>query len=161
VTAGQIGAPPAPDNQPFQYTINVLSRLDQPAQFADVIVKAGTGGDVTRVRDIGRVELGAQTYSQVFTLDGKPAAGPTDLLSPGANALSVANAVGTKMQALEDSLPKGLVYGVPFDTTRFVNQSIREVYKTLFEAAILVLIVILVFLQDWRAMLVPATTVPV
>src|SRR5262249_26222192 len=130
-------------------------------QFADVIVKTGTAGEITRVRDIGRVELGAQTYSQVFTVDGKPAAGLAIFLSPGANALSVANGVDTKMKALSAAFPQGLVYTVRFDTTRFVNQSIREVYKTLFEAAILVLIVILVFLQDWRAMLVPATTVPV
>jgi hydrophobic/amphiphilic exporter-1 (mainly G- bacteria), HAE1 family len=161
VTAGQIGAPPAPDDQPFQYTLNVLGRLSDAAQFADVIVKAGTAGDITRVRDVGRVELGAQTYSQVFTLDGKPAAGLAIFLAPGANALSVANEVDTKMKALSAGFPPGLIYGVPFDTTRFVNESIHEVYKTLYEAAILVLIVILVFLQDWRAMLVPATTVPV
>jgi HAE1 family hydrophobic/amphiphilic exporter-1 len=161
VTAGQIGAPPAPDNQPFQYTINVLGRLSDAAQFADVIVKAGTTGDITRVRDVGRVELGAQTYSQVFALDGKPAAGLAIFLAPGANALSVAGEVDTKMKALSAQFPQALVYGVPFDTTRFVTQSIHEVYKTLYEAAILVLIVILVFLQDWRAMLVPATTVPV
>jgi HAE1 family hydrophobic/amphiphilic exporter-1 len=161
VTAGQIGAPPAPDNQPFQYTINVLGRLSDAAQFADVIVKAGTAGDITRVRDVGRVELGAQTYSQVFALDNKPAAGIAIFLAPGANALSVAGEVDTKMKALSAQFPQGLVYGVPFDTTRFVTQSIHEVYKTLYEAAILVLIVILVFLQDWRAMLVPATTVPV
>jgi len=95
VTAGQIGAPPAPDDQPFQYTLNVLGRLSDAAQFADVIVKAGTAGDITRVRDVGRVELGAQTYSQVFTLDGKPAAGLAIFLAPGANALSVANEVDT------------------------------------------------------------------
>jgi hydrophobic/amphiphilic exporter-1 (mainly G- bacteria), HAE1 family len=161
VPAGQIGAPPAPDNQSFQFTLNVLGRLDDAAQFAEVIVKAGTNGDITRVRDVGRVELGAQTYSQMFTLDGKPAAGLGIFLAPGANALNVATEVSAKMKALAAAFPPALVYDVPFDTTRFVNQSIEEVYKTLFEAAILVLIVILVFLQDWRAMLVPATTVPV
>jgi len=139
VTAGQIGAPPAPDNQPFQYTINVLGRLSDAAQFADVIVKAGTTGDITRVRDVGRVELGAQTYSQVFALDGKPAAGLAIFLAPGANALSVAGEVDTKMKALSAQFPQALVYGVPFDTTRFVTQSIHEVYKTLYEAAVLVL----------------------
>src|SRR5262245_41868888 len=161
VPAGQIGAPPAPDDQAFQFTLNVLGRLSDASQFADVIVKAGTAGDITRVRDVGRVELGAQTYSQVFTLNGKPAAGLAIFLAPGANALNVANEVAAKMKTLAAAFPQGLVYGVPFDTTRFVNESIREVYKTLFEAAILVLIVILVFLQDWRATLVPATTVPV
>src|SRR5215831_10509606 len=161
VTAGQIGAPPTPADQTFQYTLDVQSRLDDPEQFANVIVKAGSAGDITRVRDVGRVELGAQTYSVVFTQDGKPAAGMAIFLAPGANALNVANEVRSKMQALAADFPQGLVYGVPFDTTKFVDQSIKEVYKTLFEAAILVLIVILVFLQDWRAMLVPATTVPV
>src|SRR5262245_4645993 len=161
VAAGQIGAPPAPNDQSFQYTLNVLGRYDDAAQFADVIVKAGDAGEITRLRDIGRVELGAQTYSQVFTLDGKPAAGLAIFLSPGANALNVSNEVASKMKTLAAEFPQGLVYGVPFDTTKFVRESIREVYKTLYEAALLVLIVILIFLQDWRAMLIPATTVPV
>src|SRR6202007_278055 len=98
VTAGQIGAPPAPADQSFQYTLNVLSRLDDPQQFADVIVKSGSTGEIVRVRDVGRVELGAQTYSQIFTQDGKPAAGMAIYLSPGANALNVANEVRTKMK---------------------------------------------------------------
>ncbi len=161
VTAGQIGAPPAGEGQSFQYTLNVLGRLDDPDQFASVIVKTGTGGEITRVRDIGRVELGAQTYGQIFTLDGKPAAGLAIFQSPGANALEVGGEVKAKMKALAGEFPQGLTYGIPFDTTKFVTESINEVYKTLYEAAILVLIVILVFLQDWRAMLVPATTVPV
>jgi len=161
VTAGQIGMPPAPGGQAFQYTLNVTGQLDDPNQFADVIVKTGTAGDVTRVRDVGRVELGAQTYGQVFTLDGKPSAGLAIFQSPGANALEVGTEVRKKMTALAGEFPQGLVYGIPFDTTKFVNQSIHEVYKTLYEAAILVLVVILIFLQDWRATLVPATTVPV
>ena len=161
VPAGQIGAPPAPENQSFQVTLNVLGRLSDAAQFADVVVKAGTAGDITRVRDIGRVELGAQTYGQVFKLNEQPAAGLAIFLAPGANALNVASEVDAKMKTLSGGFPQGMVYGVPFDTTQFVNESIHEVYKTLYEAAILVLIVILVFLQDWRAMLVPATTVPV
>ncbi|RAI41000.1 efflux RND transporter permease subunit [Rhodoplanes roseus] len=161
VTAGQVGMPPSPKTQNFQYTLDVLGRLDEPEQFAAVIVKTGQNGDVTRVRDIGRVELGAQTYSQVFTQDGKPAAGLAIFQSPGANALDVAALVDAKMKALAKDFPQGLVYGIPFDTTLFVTASINEVYKTLYEAAILVLIVILLFLQDWRAMLVPATTVPV
>jgi HAE1 family hydrophobic/amphiphilic exporter-1 len=161
VPAGQIGAPPAPDTQSFQITLDVLGRLSDPAQFADVIVKSGPAGDVTRVRDIGRVELGAQTYGQIFKLDDQPAAGLAIFLAPGANALNVAGQVDARMKLLAERFPQGLAYGLPFDTTKFVNQSIREVYKTLIEAAVLVLIVILVFLQDWRAMLVPATTVPV
>ncbi len=108
-----------------------------------------------------RVELGAQTYSIAFALNGKPAAGIAIYQLPDANALNVATAVNARMAELAKSFPQGLAYSVPFDTTRFVNASINEVYKTLIEAAVLVLIVILVFLQDWRAMLVPATTVPV
>ncbi len=126
-----------------------------------MIVKTGDNGEITRLRDIGRVELGAQTYGQAFTLDGKQAAGIGIYQSPGANALDVEHAVKAKMEELAREFPQGLVYSVPFDTTVFVNASIHEVYKTLIEAAVLVLIVILVFLQDWRAMLVPATTVPV
>ncbi len=161
VTAGQIGAPPAPAGQSFQYTLNVAGKLSDPDQFADVIVKAGKAGEITRLRDVGRVELGSQTYGQVFQLDGKPAAGLAIFQAPGANALDVATEVRKKMKALEREFPPALTSAIPFDTTNFVEQSIHEVYKTLYEAAILVLIVILVFLQDWRAMLVPATTVPV
>jgi hydrophobic/amphiphilic exporter-1 (mainly G- bacteria), HAE1 family len=161
VTAGQIGAPPAPSGQTFQYTLNVAGKLSDPAQFADVIVKTGRGGEITRLGDVGRVELGSQTYGQVFTLDGKPAAGLAIFQAPGANALNVANEVRGKVAVLAREFPPGLVSDIPFDTTRFVEQSIHEVYKTLYEAAILVLVVILLFLQDWRAMLIPATTVPV
>src|SRR5262249_43241744 len=161
VTAGQLGAPPALANEPFQYTLNLAGRLSDPLAFADVIVKVGTSGDITRVRDIGRVELGAQTYNQVFTLTARPAAGVAAFQSPGGNALAVEQAVKKRMHELAAQLPQGVAYGVPFDTTAFVNEAIREVYQTLYEAAILVLIVIVIFLQDWRAMLVPATTVPV
>ena len=161
VTAGQIGTPPAPDSVSFQYTLNVTGRLDDPEEFANVIVKTGAAGEITRLRDVGHVELGAQSYSQRFSYNGKPSAGIAIFQSPGANALNVAEEVKSRMAALSKSFPPGLIYEVPFDTTVFVKASIDEVYKTLFEATILVLIVILVFLQDWRAMLVPATTVPV
>ncbi|MCO5131894.1 MAG: multidrug efflux RND transporter permease subunit [Xanthobacteraceae bacterium] len=161
VTAGQIGAPPAPKGQSFQYTIEVASRLDDPDQFGAVVVKTGSSGDMTRVRDIGRVELGAQTYGQFFDLDGKQAAGMAIFLAPGANALDVAKRVDARMKELARNFPQDVDYSIPFNTTIFVSQAVHEVYKTLFEAAILVLIVIMVFLQDWRAMLVPATTVPV
>jgi HAE1 family hydrophobic/amphiphilic exporter-1 len=161
VTAGQVGAPPAPAGQAFQYTLNVAGRLDDVSEFENVIVKTGNNGDVTRVRDVGWVELGAQTYSQQFSLNNKPATGIGVFQSPGANALEVEDAVKKKMAVLAKSFPQDVVYDTPFDTTKFVSESINEVYKTLIEAGILVLIVILVFLQDWRAMLVPATTVPV
>src|SRR5712675_1151463 len=161
VTAGQVGMPPTPAGQAFQYTLNVAGRLDDTTEFEDVIVKTGNTGDVTRVRDVGWVELGAQTYSQVFSLNKRPAAGIGVFQSPGANALEVEKAVEKKMAELARAFPQDIKYDTPFDTTKFVSASIAEVYKTLIEAGLLVLIVILVFLQDWRAMLVPATTVPV
>jgi HAE1 family hydrophobic/amphiphilic exporter-1 len=162
-TAGQIGAPPAPAGQAFQYTINVAGRLSDPAQFGDIVVKNGStpGATATRVRDVARVELGAQTYGQIFSLEGKPAAGMAIFQAPGANALDVEKAVGAKLAQLAPAFPQAVTYSVPFDTTKFVKASIDEVYKTLLEAAVLVLVVILLFLQDWRATLVPATTVPV
>ncbi len=161
VTAGQVGAPPTPPGQAFQYTLNVNGRLDDKSEFEDIIVKTGNSGDVTRVRDVGWVELGAQTYSQVFSLNKRPAAGIGVFQTPGANALEVEKAVEKKMTELARAFPQDIKYDTPFDTTKFVSASIAEVYKTLIEAGLLVLIVILVFLQDWRAMLVPATTVPV
>src|SRR5712691_5986039 len=161
VTAGQLGMPPGPNTQAFQYTLDIAARLDDVSQFENIVVKTEQNGQMVYVRDVGRVELGAQTYSQVFTLNGKPAAGIGIFQTLEANALDVAGEVGKKMEQLAKSFPPGLVYSIPFDTTTFVRESIKEVWKTLFEAAFLVLIVILVFLQDWRAMLVPATTVPV
>ncbi|MBS0252001.1 MAG: efflux RND transporter permease subunit [Proteobacteria bacterium] len=161
VTAGQVGMPPVSGSPSFQYTIDVQSRFDDPEQFANVIVKTGSNGDLTRLKDVGHVVLGAQTYSQYFNLNGKQAAGLAIFLTPGANALNVAKEVSDKMKVLAKDFPQDVIYQIPFDTTLFVQQAIDEVYRTLMEAAILVLIVILVFLQDWRATLVPATTVPV
>jgi HAE1 family hydrophobic/amphiphilic exporter-1 len=163
VTAGSIGMPPAPQGQNFQYTVNITGRFNNATDFEEIVVKVDnqTGGRITRVKDIGRVELGAQTYSQVFTYNGAPAAGIGIFQLPDANAIVVANEVRAKMDVLAKAFPPGLAYVVPFDTTVFVKASINEVYVTLIEAGILVLIVIFVFLQDWRAMLVPATTVPV
>ncbi|HUB44992.1 MAG TPA: multidrug efflux RND transporter permease subunit [Acetobacteraceae bacterium] len=163
VTGGQVGTPPAPANQPFQYTVNVEGRLADAAAFGEIVVKAanGSGGLLTRVKDVARVELGAQTYSQEFHVNGEPAAGLAIFQSPDANALAVATAVRARMADLARSFPQGMTWDISFDTTRFVKASIGEVYRTLIEAAVLVLIVIMVFLQDWRATLVPATTVPV
>jgi HAE1 family hydrophobic/amphiphilic exporter-1 len=160
VPAGQVGAPPAPDTQTFQFVVNVLGRLESTKQFEDIIVK--TEGDrITRLRDIATVELGGQTYDTYFEKNGKPAAGIAIFQLPGANALDVATRIRAAMAEMQKSFPDGLVYDIPFDTTLFVSQAIDEVYRTLIEAGILVLIVILIFLQDWRAVLVPATTVPV
>jgi len=160
VAAGQIGQPPVPATQKFQFTVTTLGRLTHPDQFEDIIVKS-EGLRITRLRDVGRVELGSQTYDQFFQKNGIPGAGIAVFQLPGANALEVADQVRVVMDRLKPSFPEGMVYDIPFDTTKFVRQAIREVYRTLVEAGVLVLIVILVFLQDWRAVLVPATTVPV
>jgi hydrophobic/amphiphilic exporter-1 (mainly G- bacteria), HAE1 family len=167
VAAGQIGQPPAPKGQIFQYTVRTLGRLSSTEQFQEIIVKiepsetAGESPRLTRIKDVARVELGGQVYDQWCDVGGQAAAGIALYQLPGANALDVAAKVRQAMDRLKPSFPKDLEYSVPFDTTLFVQASIHEVYKTLFEAGILVLIVILVFLQDWRATLVPATTVPV
>ena len=163
VTAGQVGMPPTPAGQPFQLTVNVEGALDQAAEFEQIIVKASSdlGGQITRVRDIGRVELGAQTYGQFFKMNGSQAGGIAIYQLPEANALDTAKVVSDALKGFAKSFPAGIRYSIPLDTTLFVRESVKEVYRTLYEAGILVLLVIMVFLQDWRATLVPATTVPV
>ncbi|KAB2939276.1 MAG: efflux RND transporter permease subunit [Hyphomicrobium sp.] len=160
-SAGQVGLPPVPQGQAFQYSINVHGKLDDVSEFENIIVKTDQGGRITRLKDVATVELGAQQYSQTFKLDQQPAAGMAIYQLPNANALEVAKLVEGRMQELAKSFPEGMTWTIPFDTTKFVNSAVHEVYKTLIEAAMLVLVVILVFLQDWRATLVPATTVPV
>ncbi len=163
VTSGLIGAPPSPDAANFQYVLNVNGRFSEVPDFENIVVKTteGGGGKIVRVRDVGRVELGASSYGTTATLDGKPSAAIAISQLSGANALTVAESVNARMAELAKAFPEGLDYKVSFDSTRFVTASIDEVYETLVIAAILVLAVILLFLQDWRAMLVPATTVPV
>jgi HAE1 family hydrophobic/amphiphilic exporter-1 len=163
IAAGQVGMPPAPPETEFQYTVDVQSRLNEPDQFGGIVIKDETnqGGRLVHLRDIARVDLGAQNYSQDFRLNGKPAAGIAIFQTPEANSLEVAKEVKDTMDRLSKRFPQGLHYSVPYDTTIFIKDSIAEVYKTLYEAGILVLIVILVFLQNFRATLVPATTVPV
>jgi hydrophobic/amphiphilic exporter-1 (mainly G- bacteria), HAE1 family len=163
VAAGQVGMPPAPADTQFQYTVDIQSRLNAPDQFGDIVVKDQTaqGGRLIRVRDVARIELGSQTYAQQFKLNNKPAAGIAIYQTPESNSLQVGKEVADTMATMSHRFPAGLHYSIPYDTTTFVNDSINEVYKTLYQAGILVLIVILVFLQNFRATLVPATTVPV
>lgn len=163
VTSGLIGAPPSPGSANFQYVLNVNGRFSEVPDFENIVVKVleGGGGRIVRVRDVGRVELGAASYGTTATLDGKPSAAIAISQLSGANALSVAESVNARMVELAKAFPEGLDYKVSFDSTKFVTASIDEVYETLIIAAILVLAVILLFLQDWRAMLIPATTVPV
>ena len=165
VAAGQVGQAPTPKEQGFQFNVSVQGRLSDPEQFGEIIIKTvnddRSGMRVTRVKDVARVELGAQTYDQWCEIGGQPAASLLVYQLPGANALQVAEKVKEAMHQLERNFPAGIKAIIPFDTTIFVEESIHEVYKTLLEAGVLVLIVILVFLQDWRATLIPATTVPV
>jgi hydrophobic/amphiphilic exporter-1 (mainly G- bacteria), HAE1 family len=172
ISAGQIGAPPTEGPQSYQLTVNVPGQLAAPEEFADIIIKtistkpnqsanASSSAQVVRVRDVGRVELGSSSYSLLSKLNNKPAAAIGIYQLPGANALQVAQEVRDTVAKMAKKFPPGLKYSIPFDTTIFVKESIREVYKTLVEAGILVLVVILVFLQNFRATLVPATTVPV
>jgi HAE1 family hydrophobic/amphiphilic exporter-1 len=162
VAAGQVGQPPAPRGQPSQLTVTTTGRLTDASQFENIVLKTGAGGRrVVYVKDVARVELGGQTYDTFANETGKEAANILVYQLPGANALAVADAVRAELDRLQQKFPPDLVYEVPFDTTVFVRDAVREVYRTLIEAGVLVLLVILVFLQDWRAVLVPATTVPV
>ncbi len=161
VAAGQIGQPPSPDGQRFQMTVTTLGRLSDPAQFEGIVVKSGNTGQIVYLRDVSRIELGAQNYDSFASRNGMDAANLLVYQLPGSNAIDVAHAVHVAMEKIKPSLPEGMEYSIPFDTTKFVEAAIHEVYKTLFEAGVLVLIVILVFLQSWRALLIPATTVPV
>ena len=161
ISAGQLGMPPAPPGQQRQLSIVVDGPLEDPEEFGNLVIATGDNGAVTRLRDVARIELGSQNYNQTFTFDGRSAGGIAIYQLPDANALDAADAVRTELQRLSVDFPKGLRYDVPLDTTVFVRASIHEVYKTLLEAGVLVLLVIIVFLQDWRATLVPATTVPI
>jgi len=163
VAAGQIGAQPAPEGTAFQLSINTQGRLVDQEEFENIIVATGAGGRLLRVKDVARVELGGKDY----TLDSKFNSVPSSSLAiyqlPEANALTTATLVREKMQELSraSSWPAGLHYAIPFDTTLFVEASIREVYNTLFVAAGLVILVIFLFLQDWRATIVPVVAIPV
>ncbi|KTD31466.1 efflux RND transporter permease subunit [Legionella maceachernii] len=172
ISAGQIASPPAVGNQSYQLTVNVPGQLADPEEFEDIIVKTvstmpnqkanvSTSAQVVRIRDVGRVELGSSSYSTLSKFNDKPAAAIGIYQLPTANALQVAEEVRKAVAKMAKKFPPGLQYDIPFDTTAFVKASVDEVYKTLFEAGILVLIVILVFLQNFRATMVPATTVPI
>lgn len=163
VPAGRLGMAPAPSGGAFQQTIEIEGTLTTPEEFEDIIVgfAPDDGGQMIRLRDVGRVEMGARTYSQFFQLDGRVAGGIAMYQLPEANALDTAARVRSAMDDMAREFPAGLRYTVPFDTTVFVRASVNEVYHTLLEAGVLVLLVIVLFLQSGRATLVPATTVPV
>ncbi|NIA69136.1 multidrug efflux RND transporter permease subunit [Pelagibius litoralis] len=161
VAAGQIGQPPAPSGQSFQYAVNVLGRLSDVSQFENIIVKHGGDGGITYLRDISRIELGGKSYNITSRISGSPSASIAVYQLPGANALQVAQDVRAAMDELSTRFPEAMVYKVPYDTTIFVEKSIEEVYITLFQAAGLVFLVLFLFLQDWRATIIPAVAIPV
>jgi multidrug efflux pump len=161
VAAGQVGQPPVPHGQDFQYTLSTLGRLVEADQFADIILKTGSDGEVTYLRDVSRTDLGARNQDTLSRLDRRPSSGVAVFLLPGANALDTADGIKAKMRQLETRFPKGLHYGVIYDTTPFIRESVNEVFNTLRDAVILVAIVILLFLQDWKALLLPVIDVAV
>jgi multidrug efflux pump len=158
--AGRIGNEPAPPGQSIVYTVTAQGRLVEPEQFGEIVVRT-SGPGILRLKDIARIELGALNYDASNTLDGQPTIGMGVYLQPGANALEVADLVRARMRELAPGFPQGVAYDIPFDTTRFVDASIKEVTVTIFEAALLVLAVVFVFLQSWRATLIPMIAVPV
>lgn len=174
ITAGQVAAPPTTSTQPYQLTVNIPGQLMDKDEFANIIIKsvstqsnqtakakASSSAQIIRIRDVGRVELGSSNYSMNAKLNNKPTAAIGIYQLPGANALQVANEVQKTVEKMAKKFPPGLKYDIPFNTTIFVKESVTEVYKTLVEAGVLVLVIILLFLQNIRATLVPATTVPV
>jgi multidrug efflux pump len=161
VAAGQIGQPPVPTGQDFQYTLSTLGRLVDTEQFGDIILKTGTDGDVTYLRDVSRTDLGARSQDTLSRLDHRPSSGVGVFLLPGANALDTADGIKAKMRELETRFPRGLRYTIAYDTTPFIRESVNEVFHTLRESIILVALVILLFLQDWKALLLPVIDVSV
>jgi multidrug efflux pump len=159
--AGLIGAPPIPDDQVLQYSITALGLLDSPDEFGGIIVRTSEAGGIVRVRDIARIELGAQTYSSVSELNGAPAATIAIYQSPGSNALGVAAGVKTELGKLQSRFPDDVSYQVIYDSTDFVRATVDEIIHTLIITAVIVLVVVFIFLQDWRATLIPALTIPV
>src|SRR6478672_11781511 len=159
--AGKVGQSPSPNNQALVYTVTTRGRLTDPKEFEQIIVRANPDGSTVRLVDVARVELGSKDYEFIGRFNGRDATLVGIFLSPGANALDVAKTVRTEVASLAARFPEGLSYAVPYDTTRFVEVSIREVLKTLGEAMLLVFLVIYLFLQSWRAAIIPFAAVPV
>jgi multidrug efflux pump len=161
VAAGVLGQPPVAKGQEFQYTLTTLGRLSDPGQFAEIVVKTGADGQVTRLKDVARIELGAKDYASQLRLDGQETVGLAVFQMPGSNAIATKKAVVETMETLKQRFPEGMDYVLVYDTVVFVQQSIEKVVLTLFDAILLVVLVVLVFLQNWRATLIPMLAVPV
>ena len=161
VAAGQIGQPPIASGQSFQFTMSTLGRLVDVEQFGEMILKGDTEGRFVRLRDVANIELGALVYNQSCTFDSQPSVALSIYQLPGSNALDVADRVKRKMAELEDRFNEGLDYAIVYDTTPFIRESINEVFKTLRDAVVLVAVVVLLFLQNWRSAIIPLVAVPV
>jgi len=161
VAAGQIGQPPVPSGQVFQLTMSTMGRLVDPKQFEEIVLKNDGQGRLVRLQDVARVELDAQGYDQTCSLNGQPSVALSIFQLPGSNALDVASDVRAKMEELKERFPSGIDYAIVYDTTPFITESILEVGVTLRDAVILVAIVVLLFLQNWRSAVIPLAAVPV
>ncbi len=161
VAAGQLGAPPAPSATSFQLSVNTQGRLVTEEEFENIIIRSGPNGEITRLRDIARVELGSAQYALRSLLDNQPAVAIPIFQRPGSNAIEVSNQVREKMAELKKSFPQGMDYSIVYDPTIFVRGSIEAVVHTLFEALLLVVLVVILFLQTWRASIIPLAAVPV
>lgn len=159
--AGQFGQEPMKEVQPYTYSVNTKGRLVSAKEFGNIILNTDSNGAILRLKDVARIELGAQDYSVNSRFNGEPAVAFAIYLQPGANALETAELVKTKMAELSKSFPEGITYDIPYDTTLFVNESIKEVIHTFFEAVLLVILVVYLFLQNFRATLIPIIAVPV
>ncbi|HBY0036368.1 TPA: efflux RND transporter permease subunit [Klebsiella pneumoniae] len=160
VAAGSVGQQPNTSSS-FQVTVNALGRLTTEEQFGDIIIKSGTDGQVTRLRDVARIELGSDNYSLRSLLDNKDAVGMQIVMTPGANALDVSASVRSTMERLKEKFPEGIQYSIAYDPTFFVSASLKSVATTLLEATILVVLVVMLFLQTWRASIIPLVAVPI
>jgi len=161
VAAGSLGAPPAPGATSFQLSINTQGRLVEEEEFANIIVQTGPHGEITRLRDIARIELGSSQYALRSLLNNQPAVAMPIFQRPGSNAIDISNAVRQRMAELKQSFPQGVDYAIAYDPTVFVRGSIQAVVHTLFEAILLVVVVVILFLQTWRASIIPLAAVPV
>jgi multidrug efflux pump len=161
VAAGRLGQPPVPTGQEFQYTLTTRGRLVEAEQFGEIIIKTGKAGEITRLHDVGRIELGAKNEDTQCTLDGKPSVGMAIYQLPGSNALATADRIRARMEQLTQRFPAGIRSAIVYDTTPFIDESVHEVFKSLRDAVLLVAVVVLFFLQDWKAMILPMIDVPV
>jgi HAE1 family hydrophobic/amphiphilic exporter-1 len=161
VGAGQIGQQPAPEDQEYQFNLRAVSRMTDVSEFENLVLKTEAGGNLVRLKDVGRVELGAENYGTFLTYNGQEAIGLGINQRPNTNALETAQAIRDEMERLSQDFPPGLRYAVAFDTTMFVSASLRDVVLTLLGAVALVVLIIYLFLQDWRTTLIPSITIPV